>query len=203
MRVMQHHHTHTVSSSCLVKILRWPTVPTPSYFNTITRRTSRHPVWTAIRWPAIPIFVIHNACDVTPSHAHRLVVLFENPYIDPPPQHSLFVMLVIQHHHIYNVLSSCLKKSLRWDTRYFNTITRTTSRHPVWTAIRWPTIPTFVISNVCDATPSHAHRLVILFENPYVYPPPQHPLFVMLVIQHHNTHPVLYVTLGYMTHIRD
>ena len=42
-----------------------------------------------------------------------------------------------------------------------------------------------------------------LFRKPYVDPPHQPPLFVIRVIQQHNTHLVVYVTLGCMTHIRD
>ena len=65
------------------------------------------------------------------------------------------------------------------------------------------------ISNnvIITSTFSHYYMLYIyiytLFRKPYVDPPHQPPLFVIRVIQQHNTHLVVYVTLGCMTHIRD
>ena len=126
---------------------------------------------TTFCWPIVPTSVIPNVCDATPLHVQRLVILFERPYVDPRYQYPLFLMHVMQHHHTHTVWSSCLKTHMlihRPNTRYSscvwcNTITRTPSGHPVWKPISWSTVPTPAIRHACDATPSHAHRLVILF----------------------------------------
>ena len=86
MCVMIHHHTHTVSSSCL-NTIRWPTIPTPVIPNTCNAILSHArrliiPVCNTFRWLTVPTLVLPQACDATSSHAHRLVILFENPYVD-------------------------------------------------------------------------------------------------------------------------
>ena len=125
---MQHHHTHTVWSSCLKThiLIHRPNTRSSSclWYNTITYTTSCHLVWKKayVETPVIS----------TPSHVQRLVILFERPYVDPPYQHSLFLMCVMQHHHTHTVWSSCLKTHTfihRPNTRsssclWYNTITR-------------------------------------------------------------------------------